>query len=226
MSGVLTRLAERALGVAMVRPRLGGLFEAAPVRLELSETEAESPAAPLAATPPPTGAAAPLRAALRERPASTRRESPNALDVTAFEPPEPTARARAPGSEIFAAAPTPSEAPARIERPPSPPRADRIATPPARSRRGTVSSESPDPPAQAASYRPLLPERAPLATAGPARSPRPERAPQGEPDINITIGRIEVRGEPERRAPKAPARPPPKLMPLEEYLAKGRGRRG
>jgi hypothetical protein len=81
-------------------------------------------------------------------------------------------------------------------------------------------------PQAAQRYRPLLPAltSGPAAPLTPAASTKPVEA--REPDIEITIGRIDVRAAPERRAPPGPAaRPAPPLMSLDAYLSKGRGRR-
>ena len=72
-------------------------------------------------------------------------------------------------------------------------------------------------------HLPLLPEQHAPRFAPPPPPPRREAA-RSEPDIHISIGRIELRGEPERRRPAPAPRANPQLMSLEDYLAKGRAR--
>lgn len=72
---------------------------------------------------------------------------------------------------------------------------------------------------------PLLSPRPPDAASHAAFAPTVAAPPPEAPDIQVSIGRIEIRADhaavrPPRRAP-----PRPSLMSLEDYLGKGRGRR-
>ncbi|WP_380874679.1 hypothetical protein ACFB49_00580 [Sphingomonas sp. DBB INV C78] len=75
---------------------------------------------------------------------------------------------------------------------------------------------------------PLEPAFALSAPAAPEarRSHLEQRSEPAHPDIHVTIGRIDITAEREQRAAPRPTPPPrPKLMSLEDYLAKGRSRR-
>jgi hypothetical protein len=205
MSGVLARLAQRALGATNLRPRLGGAFEPAPAEeIMAGEPTARPPAPPRLAAPvalakqagaeedllasaaPEQPSAAPGPPPSRPRPASPHRPPPTALPGRDTMPVPPVAAA---GDAPFALAPPPASAAPSLHQPLLPP------APPAL----------------------LRPEPV------PARRPAPEAQP---PDITISIGSIEFRAPPQPRpAPAAPP-PAPRLMSLEDYLAKGhRGRR-
>jgi hypothetical protein len=74
---------------------------------------------------------------------------------------------------------------------------------------------------------PLLPPRPPGAAAFhdlPAPVPAAPAAPAA-PDIQVSIGRIEIRADRNEASPPRRAPPRPALMSLEDYLGKGRGRR-
>jgi hypothetical protein len=94
----------------------------------------------------------------------------------------------------------------------------------AAARRPPEGRDSPAPPSEP--YRPLLPPAPlPMRRADtPSLAQRGEPAGQGPADLHVSIGRIEVRGEIERRDPAPAPRPGPRLMSLEDYLAKGRRR--
>lgn len=50
------------------------------------------------------------------------------------------------------------------------------------------------------------------------RAAVPERAPAGPPPVQITIGRVEVRGLPHESRPPREARPAGPRLSLEDYL--------
>jgi hypothetical protein len=71
---------------------------------------------------------------------------------------------------------------------------------------------------------PQIPSFEPIASAIPPRSgQRRDAAPQ-EPDIHVSIGRIEIRAARPERRPQPVRSAPSALMPLEDYLA-GKGKR-
>jgi hypothetical protein len=75
-------------------------------------------------------------------------------------------------------------------------------------------------------YEPLMPPRPrDAADPSPTVSARVEQSPtSAQPDIQISIGRIEVRAErPEpHRQPVPPPKARPSMMSLEDYLSRGR----
>jgi hypothetical protein len=237
---VLYRLALRALGMpGPVRARLGSLFEGerpgpdpgAGEEAPLAEppvTRAGFDAAPPVAGPTVLHAIVPSPAPL----AAPAPVAPPPA-IAAFAPPIVTAAAATPmiqreaaaspaagaRAEIFATDPTvsrpaPRTTGAAVLAPAQPP-------PAAPSIRGSDSGvPSPAP----AAFRPLLPEFVPPRAQSPPPTSRREAADRRQPDIQISIGRIEVRGEAERRRPAPAPRPAPATMSLEDYLAKGRRR--
>lgn len=92
-----------------------------------------------------------------------------------------------------------------------------------------AAAEADSPAAAAWREAPLLSPRPPgEAASHPSHDPpaRTAAAPAtAAPDIQVSIGRIEIRAD--RNEPRPARRPPPRpaLMSLEDYLGKGRGRR-
>jgi hypothetical protein len=88
---------------------------------------------------------------------------------------------------------------------------------------------APDSVVMAGAPVPLLP-RTPAPgefAAAPARQPAPWRTPERvsetqEPDIHVSIGRIEIRTAATERRPQPARAARPQLMSLEDYLARGR----
>ena len=227
---VLGRLALRALGApAQVRPRLGGLFES-----PAAGGGTEVVATPAFAAQIERPAASPFRASIVQA---------AALPQAPSEPPPAPGLGRPPG---FGRPPLAGEADRRS--PEAHPRFDASADAPSPSSGATPapmslvveepaeirafadarrpeSRESPAAPPEP--YRPLLPPLPPLPVRRadtPSLAQRGEPAGQGLADLHVSIGRIEVRGEAERRTPAPAPRPGPRLMSLEDYLAKGRRR--
>lgn len=233
----LVRLALRALGApGQVRPRLGGLFErdtggdagetaaaAAQTQPTVLRISDQVVAAPMRGQPP-AAAGAPYAPGERstETAATPFDALPTPLDAPLFTAP----RAHTAADPAFPTAPTPPHA---DREPPSPEGERRVVAPLIeRTIRETVHSFDRDGEprglsATPAAYQPLLPERA--ARPAPARPLGTRETPTAGPaDIQISIGRVEVRGEPEPRRPSPAPRRGAKLMSLEDYLAKG-GRR-
>ena len=205
MSGVLSRLAQRALGATSLRPRLGGTFEPAPPE----DTLSEAPAPPLPFSTPATPAAPWKQAGMREElPVSNIPEEPVAL----------------PGRPLT---PRPRSASPRRLPPAVAPMQHPLATPAVEAVKPMPPADAPQPtPATPPLPRPMLPPVAEsLLPPAPVavRRPPPEAQP---PDITISIGSIEFRAPPQPRQVSVAASPAPRLMSLEDYLARGqRGRR-
>jgi hypothetical protein len=182
---------------------------------------------------PPAPAAAPEPAPPRDRPRGPRRE-PAAGGPLAFEiAPRPALAAlsdtRPPGPPAGAAIPPPI---APATRPvPEPPAMRRIdsqvrAEPPVAPRRAASPSAARPDAASSASVSPR-----PAAGARPLAGihPRPISAPlpldrvdpPREPDVVVTIGRIELRTVAEQPAPARPARTGASRPSLDEYLRRG-----
>lgn len=242
MGGVLQRLAQRALPrCGGVRPRIAGRFEAGAegpgIRAEPLATPAQAvpfaPPAPARMQPvaaqPPTLANPPDAAPVFVTPKLP--TPPQPISARPFVPPVMEAL-----QSEARSAPSP-EGEVRAGRATEPPGSERLArrpeAAPASIARATVPDDRPEPSAPAdARIGLLLPELramastfAPISGAEPQMlSGRREESAQ-PPDVHISIGRIEVRADrPEpRKPPRAPARPRPRLMSLEDYLGKGRG---
>lgn len=228
---VLHRLALRALGMpSPVRARLGSLFEGERRTPDSGASEAAAPAVQ-AVTREGFAAAQPLagRTLLQAAPPNpAHAAAPSAIVV--FSPPVVTAISAAPVIQREAAASPPAGARSEIL-------ATEFAVPgPSRSVTAAVPATAEPPPVRlpasepgelppaAAAFRPLLPEFVAPPTPSPPTLPHREVVGRGQPEIQISIGRIEVRGEAERRRPAPVPRPAPALMSLEDYLAKGRRR--
>jgi hypothetical protein len=206
MSAYVARLVARAHGrLPAVRPRLPSRFEPAPGPALSADAisivdEAEVPAAP-----PPRNAAGPAAAPGSAPP-------PAAADA----PPRTLAVLRAAAREAPVA---PRSAP--IAPPPASPRPV-VPAPP-----GAPPIVEPAPPPAT----PLDPERTgpavvppPAPVPGRPRQtvpPPPAAAEAGDPVVQVTIGRVDVRAilpEPAKRVP----RPQPPRRSLEDYLARTR----
>jgi hypothetical protein len=241
MADLLTRLAQRALGVApLVRPRVEGLF--APAGPEPDPAERHSiadDAAPLVQSREPEAAQPePGPPRLQQKP-EVRDHRPEAHAANASSPaadadPRPV---RAP----VASAAAESRSPGAQTAPPA--RQDRALEPPgpAAARRGQSTEyeartgeerrgdrltprRSPSVPRPAPAPPHGRPEARDLQSEtwkSEIRDRRPEigmrRAAEVRPVIHVTIGRVEVRAVQPQPAPLRPAPPGPKLT-LEEYL--------
>lgn len=231
---VLARLALRAIGVAgPVRPRIGGLFErgapgaamdegvdavasALPATLVtpsvvVAVAQGESPgSAPVPPTIYPASAISDAGHEPRATTLATMLATAGPLSRPRPGIPSPPRQRARPGEEIGASL----AAPARPAWTPDEPRAPGVADAPVGAKPVTETQ----------AYRPLLPEF--FATRGPAPPVelRAESASRDQTALHISIGRIEVRGGPERQRPAPIPRPGPRLMSLEDYLAKGRRR--
>lgn len=214
MNGVITRLVLRALPAPSggIRPRLPGRFEHAwaPAQGDAGTEAYDMQNVPRRNAPSPwrehepridhavgesDAAYTPSRAL---HAATIRTQPPPAIDAAPRVPAEVTA------ARVAAAAP-------------DTPTAGMRATPPA----PVTAGPTPTPPP------PLVPMPAPLPFAFPlsAQPPIPPLAVPAaaarEPDVEISIGRIEVR-TPQARKPERAPRAQPKLMSLEDYLSRGR----
>ena len=245
MGVVLQRLAQRTLpGTGGVRPRLAERYEAAVKPIEgIGESFGKQVvvAPPSIASPPLSPVTTPRRAPQAAPAPDPRRvaQAPVEAPGVAAMPPDPADERRngAAPPHLFEAAPI---------QPASALYALPVATDPARAMAPDsafplsepfADSLTPDQPAafpaRDAPIEPfglLLPELRTTIDAAVATSPLP--APRGPgatareapPDVHISIGRIEVRADrPEPRKPPHP-RARLRMMSLEDYLAKGRGR--
>lgn len=210
MSDALGRLALRALGKADgIRPRLVGRFEgtqrAVPVE---PETIAAAPASPPGLPLPPPASIVAAPAPLPAIPVPSRAPSQAAATVQ---------RKASPAAEIVrpTAAPTPARTITPLVSPEAPrPAPVRAAVPSARPTRRPLPA-------------PLLVEPASAAPSVPMRGDRPatRTAAVTAPDIQVSIGRIEVRADPAAlRRPASAPRPSP-FVSLEDYLGRSGGRR-
>lgn len=206
MSGVLARLAQRALGATSLRPRLAGTFEPAAPEEIMAEVPEPVPAP---VSPAPIGAAGlPERPRLREEPAPpVPLEQPSSAPAPWLPPPPAAVVHGLPSlTPVRDAAPAPAAAVVEQPRVPVPAPASPAIIPPGR--------------------RPLLP---PLPENALPPEPVPARRTRSEasaPDVTISIGSIEFRATPQPRPAPAVSPPAPRLMSLEDYLTKGqRGRR-
>ena len=239
MSDFLTRVAERALGVApMVEPRMPGLF--GPIEAQADATRApldprepdrapveRGPAAPLEApgstqTPPPAG----------EEPRAAR-----AARETLADPPRPGRSPRAvPGGERLVRF---HDQPVAFE-PGEPMRARHTSGAEGPGGDGTDASELPDArhvsratgrgrPARVVPIDPLVPVTEARHDGPPEHGPvlaAAARALSGEqgPTVRITIGRVEVRASVPATPPRLEHTPPaadPQRLSLAEYLKRG-----
>lgn len=237
----LVRLALRALGApSAVRPRLGGIFENDTGGGDAGGADAAPPAAAPQSRVVPvinltTPAPTPGEASPSGRPAAPASGPLAPASVLVPDHAAPIAAGR-PGLER----PSPSGPAQSLES--QTPGAPAPNGPSPSARRLTFTSEIVEVPARRGpladaadaalpstatpreTYRPLLP---PAVARGAPMAPltaHGEPADRGEPDIQISIGRIEVRGEPQSRRPPNATRAGAQMMSLEDYLAKGRRR--
>lgn len=240
MGGVLQRLAQRALGAQpRVRPRLAGRYEGGsepieshveaivPPRAMLSASpdQQTQPSAPRASEATPTERLVPPARALDETvpldatPPARRQVNRKSGKVPQVSIPALVASSnpamREIGSRDVATVEIDAEPQTPVNRdlpfPARPKPADEpFPDSSTRAQEGLLLPELREVPGESA-RTPALPA-----------FPPPDREPP--PDVHISIGRIEVRADrPEpRRPPPPPTRPRPKLMSLEEYLARGR----
>lgn len=213
MNAVIARLVLRALPApGGIRPRLANRFEGGPVA---PDTE-RAPVAPLTATvataPEVDGSAHSLRHDAR------------AAEV--FAPPSGTARTQPTMRSALAQT---SESP-----PPQMPRTDDVplevralSVPTPRTQPSPAQAETPErhiAEAPATAQRPLLlPPTGASANFAMAALPTLPSNPSARqpPDVEISIGRIEVRTPRTQKIERTP-RARPKLMSLEDYLSRGR----
>ena len=244
MNAVIARLVSRALPQpGGVQPRLGSRFghEASPAEAASpahAEPEAGSPAQHAGARveqPRPAAMLPHEAAVVGQSPAAVSSRPSHYSDGQPPGQPSPAPSAVFPSHATGASNDTtpavdgPFDAGLPLSEPGEPPREVRAAPElvPRRSRGRPLPAQ--DLSVATESLAPLLPATTVVTVpatshAAPERSGSRDDAEPQQPDIHISIGRIEVRAaQPERRP--VPARPPrPQLMSLEDYLAKGRTR--
>lgn len=148
------------------------------------------------------------------RAANVPRHPPSFVEPVASNDPVPMPPAGPAGFDtapVAAGRPRPRPSEASLQAPPqagSLPESEKLAPPGGRPEAPLLS---PRPPSSAMSHEPLAP-----AAAAPAAA---------APDIQVSIGRIEIRSERSDARPQRAAPPRPSLMSLKDYLGKGRGRR-
>lgn len=227
MSGYLTNLLARSRGSAEVmRPRIASLFE--PV-----EAAAEATGQASAELPAPErdeeAAASQTRIAMLEIPREVPLERPTLQAPVAIEQrlaPQklestpPSEAAAPPRAQAPSPPPAPQALPPKLE-PPQPQKPEPQAKPlpavsPGREKVGVVKEVLAPPPPD-----PIAPRQAPLTP--PARRPRlqpianAQKAPPAEPEVHVTIGRLEVRAVTEP-PPRKKERAPSTVMSLSDYL--------
>lgn len=190
-----------------------------PRRPEEPSASVHAPGSPEIAAPP-----APLLPPLADvhngatsansRAANVPRHQPSVVDPVASNDPVPMPPAGPAGfgtAPVAAGRPSPRPSGASLQAPSkvgSLPESEKLAPPGGRPEAPLLS---PRPPSSAMSHEPLAP-----AAAAPAAA---------APDIQVSIGRIEIRAERSDARPQRAAPPRPSLMSLKDYLGKGRGRR-
>ncbi len=255
MSGVLTRLIARGKGTAEpgLSPRIASRFES-PVEEWGAVTEAltKTPVAEPATRNSPTIEGSERPASTRESsPEQPSGSMPEAIQPSDSRqgpapllPPPPVREAARTKASTPPAAST-SDIPSELERPVAPPLLTPETEPEVRVHREANESESGGSTGLTAdSSRPpvplLPPERTPAATpqtsfqVNPTFAPQPGAVPTARqemtqapepPEIVIHIGRIDIRSDPEPRAPAKRRQARPQMTPLGDYL-KSRGGTG